>query len=223
MKKFIPALCLVILSFTGLMAQKYAYVDTEYILDNIPEYKDAQRQLDELAEEYQAEVEEAYAKLDKMVKDFQAESVLLPDDIKKKREDELNDERNKIRELQKQHFGPEGDLFDKREELVKPIQEKIFNAIEEIATEKNYSFVFDKAGSLSILYVNAKYDISDDVLDKVGAELGTVRREDRVKKQYKGGNNNAKPSSTQKNNNRAVPRPPSGMGPGGTVKRSERK
>jgi outer membrane protein len=195
---------------TGLVAQKYAYVDTEYILENIPEYKDAQNQLDELSDEYQAELEDKYAEIDKMYKDFQAEAVLMPEDIKKKKEQELIDKKAEVRELQKQRFGKDGDLFMKREELVKPIQEKIFNAIEEIATDKNYAFVFDKAGSLTILYVNAKFDISDDVLDAVGAELGTVRREERKKNDYTPPKNTSGKSGKKGNANR----PPSGPGGG---------
>jgi outer membrane protein len=195
---------------TGLLAQKYAYVDTEYILENIPEYKDAQNQLDELSADFQAELEDKYVEIDKMYKDFQAEAVLMPDDVKQKKEQELNDKKTEVRELQKQRFGKDGDLFMKREELIKPIQEKIYNAIEEIATDKNYAFVFDKAGSLTILYVNAKYDISDDVLDAVGAELGTVNRSERKKNNYtpppKSNNNKTNKSNTN--------RPPSGPGGG---------
>lgn len=176
-------------------AQKYAYVDSDYILDNIPEYKDAQNQLDELALEYQEEIEEKFAEIDKMYRDFQAEAVLLPEDIKKKKEEEIIQKEQEVRDLQKQRFGNEGDLFQKREELIKPIQEKIYNAIEEIAEEKNYAFVFDKAGSISILYVNVKYDLSDDVLDAVGAELGTVRREDRVRRDQQA------PTNTNNQNN----------------------
>jgi outer membrane protein len=136
----------------------------------------------------------------------------MPEDVKKKKEEEINKKKEELAALQKQRFGKDGDLFLKREELVKPIQEKIYNAIEEIATDKNYSFVFDKAGSLSILYVNAKYDISDDVLDKVGAELGTVRKEDRVKK-------NRPSSNTGKSKS---PSKPGGNAPG-PVRKGGRK
>ena len=216
MKKVLISLLLIV-AFSAAIAQKYAYVDTEYILDNIPEYKDAQNQLDELAEDYQKEIKEAYAELDRMYKNFQAEAVLMPDDIKKKKEEELLAKEIEVKELQRQRFGQDGDLFLKREELVKPIQEKIFNAIEEIATDKNYAFVFDKAGSLTILYVNAKYDISDDILDKVGAELGTVRREDRKKNEPGSGT-----TPPKKSNNVSSPKGPGGMGPG-AVRKTERK
>ena len=194
MKYSVIALALFVCFTTVSVAQKYAYVDTEYILENIPEYKDAQNQLDEYAAEYQQEIEEKIDEINKMTQDFQAEAVLMPEDVKNIKEEEINKKKEELATFQSQRFGTDGDLFLKREELVKPIQEKIFNAIEEIAVDKNYSFVFDKAGSLSILYVNAKYDISDDVLDKVGAELGTVRKEDRVKKNTPTSNPSRSPS-----------------------------
>lgn len=192
-----------------LTAQKYAYVDTEYILDNIPEYKDAQNQIDEMAEEFQEEIMDARAEIDKMYKNYEAEAVLMPDDIKDKKLEEIRKKEDEVKVLQNQKFGIEGDLFLKREELIKPIQEKIYNAIEEVATEKNYAFVFDKAGSLTILFVNAKFDISDDILDMVGAELGTVRREDRVKKEYKGGSTSGGSNSSSKKSS-SRPQPPGG-------------
>ncbi len=187
------------LLFTFAFSQKYAYVDSDYILENIPEYKDAQAQLDEVALEYQKEIEDKYAEVDKMYQAFQAEAVLMPEDIKKKKEEEIIAKQKEIEQLQKKRFGKDGDLFAKREELVKPIQEKIYNAIEEISVDNNYAFVFDKAGSLTILYVNTKFDISDDVLDKVGAVLGTVRKEDRVKKEQP---LNQKPNTSQPQNNK---------------------
>lgn len=208
MKRIVLSAILVMFTVTFLLAQKYAYVDTEYILENIPEYKDAQKQVDDLAEQYQKEIERKYAEINKLYKTYQAEAVLMPEDIKKKREEEIAAKEKEAKDMQVQRFGKDGDLFLKREELVKPIQEKIFNSIEEIATDKNYAFVFDKSGSLTILYVNAKYDISDDVLDDVGAELGTVRREDRVKNEYQ-----SAPPETQKTNNKS-PKGPGGMSPG---------
>jgi len=217
MKKTIITLFIVIFAATVIYAQKYAYVDTEYILENIPEYKDAQDQIDELAEDYQKEIEEEFAEIDRMYKTYQAEAVLMPEDIKNKKKEAIIAKENEVRELQNQRFGKDGDLFLKREELIKPIQEKIYNSIEEIATEKNYAFVFDKAGSLTILYVKPKFDISDDVLDDVGAELGTVRKEDRVKKEY-----TPTPDNNKSNRNRNSPQPPGGMNPG-PIKKSERK
>ncbi len=216
MKKLILISIFTVFTIFSLFSQKYAYVDTEYILDNIPEYTDAQNQLDELAEDYQREIEAKYEDIDRLLKTFQAEAVLMPDDVKKRREEELNNLKIEAKELQTQRFGIDGDLFLKREELIKPIQEKIFNSIEEIATEKNYAFVFDKAGSLTILYVNPKYDISDAVLDDVGAELGTIRKEDRKRNDYNSSSGSSKPANNNSppNNSRSSP---------GPVQKSERK
>lgn len=217
MKKLILISIFAVFAVLSLFSQKYAYVDTEYILDNIPEYIDAQNQIDELAEDYQREIEAKYEDIDRLLKTFQAEAVLMPDDVKKRREEELNLLKVEAKELQTQRFGIDGDLFLKREELIKPIQEKIFNSIEEIATEKNYAFVFDKAGSLTILYVNAKYDISDAVLDDVGAELGTIRKEDRKRNDY-----NSSSSGTSKPSNNNAPPKNSSSSPG-PVQKTNRK
>lgn len=217
MKKLILISIFAVFAVLSLFSQKYAYVDTEYILDNIPEYIDAQNQIDELAEDYQREIEAKYEDIDRLLKTFQAEAVLMPDDVKKRREEELNLLKVEAKELQTQRFGIDGDLFLKREELIKPIQEKIFNSIEEIATEKNYAFVFDKAGSLTILYVNAKYDISDAVLDDVGAELGTIRKEDRKRNDY----NSSSPGTSKPSNNNAPPKNSSSSP--GPVQKTNRK
>ena len=159
-------------SFNALTAQKMGYVDTEYILQNIPEYQDAQNEIEELSNQWQEEIEQKYAKVDQMYKAYQADAVLLPEDLRQKREQEIIDFDQEIKALQKNRFRTEGDLFQERQELIKPIQEKIFNAIEEIATTKNYGFVFDKASGPVIMYVDARYDISDEVLDQIGSIMG---------------------------------------------------
>jgi outer membrane protein len=167
------------ISARTVLAQKYAYVDTEYILKNIPEYNDAQDELDDLSKRWQKEIETNYTKVEEMYKSYQAEAVLLPDDIKKKREDEIIAKEKEVKELQRQYFGPEGELFQKRQELIQPIQEKVYNAIENIALTRNFAFVFDKAGGMTMLYGNPKFDISDDVLDEVGSVMQTIKREQR--------------------------------------------
>jgi outer membrane protein len=228
MKKRLIVTLLAVFVISMVSAQKYAYVDSDYILENIPEYKDAQNQLDELAEEYQKEIEGKFVEIDKLYKTYQAEVVLMPEDVKKKREQEITAKEKEVKDLQTLRFGKEGDLFLKREELIKPIQEKIYNAIEEIATEKNYAFVFDKAGSLTILFVSSKFDISDDVLDNVGAVLGTVRKEDRQRKEYQpstgttpkqDNKNQQNPENVNRMNN---PQKPGGEGPG-PVNKGEKK
>jgi outer membrane protein len=174
-------LTLAFVSMMGLFsyAQKYAYVDTDYILENIPEYNDAQSELNDLANQWQKEIEAKYAEIDQAYKSYQAEAVLLPEDMKKKREDEIVKKEQEVKELQNQRFGKDGDLFKKREELIKPLQEKIYNAVEEIATDGNYAIIFDKAGSLTMLYTNSKYDLSDEVLDKLGYSYKSNQEENK--------------------------------------------
>ncbi len=179
MKKLVLTFTMIMAASAIMFAQKYAYVDTDYILENIPEYQDALDILDEYSIQWQQEIEEKFADVDALYKEYQAEAVLLPEDMKRQRENEIIQKEQEAKELQKQRFGRDGDLFQKRLELVQPIQEKIYNAIEEIAEEQNYAFVFDKAGSLTILFARQKFDISDDVLDEVGMVMQTVRREDR--------------------------------------------
>lgn len=175
MKKTVLVTVFALLCSMTFAQQKFAYVDSEYILENIPEYLAAQDKLDELAIEWQKEIEQEFKEVDSLYKKFELESVLLPEDIKAKREKEIIAKEKEAKTLQKQRFGKEGDLFKKRAELVKPIQDKVYNAIEEVASEGAYGIIFDKSGALTILYSAAKLDKSDDVLDKLGYKPGTVK------------------------------------------------
>ena len=161
-----------ILFATTLQAQKFAYVDTEYILKNIPEYSEAQKQLDALSEQWQKKVEKKYEEIDKMYQDFQAEEILLTESMKNKRREEIIKKEQEAREFQKEKFGVDGELFKKRKELVKPIQEKIYKAIQETANIGKYAVIFDKAGEATMVYSNPKYDKSDDVLRRMGYKPG---------------------------------------------------
>ncbi len=167
----IPVLGL-LLAFAGVpkqsFAQKFAYVDTKYILDNITEYKAAQAELDKISVEWQKEIEAQYAEIDKLYKSFQAEQILLTPEMKKKREDEIIRKEKEAKNLQKKRFGVGGDLYKKRQELIKPIQDKVYAAIKEVATIGNYALILDKAGDLNILYSDPKYDKSEEVLNKMG-------------------------------------------------------
>jgi len=175
MKKLVLIAVMIFSVFAFATAQKFAYVDTDYILENIPEYNDAKALLDDLSEQWQHEIEEKYAEIDQLYKAYQAEAVLLPEDMKKKKEDEIIKKEKGVKELQRQKFGQDGELFKKRQELIKPIQEKIYNAIEEMAVQRNFAIIFDKSGSLSMLFADAKYDLSDDVLDELGYSYNTGR------------------------------------------------
>jgi len=149
-------------------AQKIAFVDSNYILQNIPEYGDAQAQLDAQSKEWQKEIDTKFSAVEKLYQNYQAEAVLIPEDLRKQKEREIIDAEKAAQSLQMQRFGAEGDLFKKREELVKPIQDKVFTAIEAIAVERNIDIVLDKSGAVTMLYANVKRDISDDVLIKMG-------------------------------------------------------
>jgi outer membrane protein len=155
-----------------LSAQKFGYVDSKYILGHIQAYQDAQADLDKMSMDWQKEIEQKYEGIEKMEKAYQAEKILLTDEMKKKRESELEEKRKEARELQKKRFGVEGDLFKKREELIKPIQDDIYTAIQDVASQGGLMVVFDKANQSNILYSNPKHDISDKVLKKMGLKPG---------------------------------------------------
>jgi outer membrane protein len=168
MKKITTTIAILIL-FSGLvMAQKYAFVDTEYILDRIPSYKAAQDQLDQMSEEWQAEIETMYDEIEKMYRDYQSEKVLLSEEMKIKQEEEIIQKENEAKELQRKYFGQEGSLYKKRQELIKPIQDEVYLTVKEIANEGNYAVIFDTASGASMLYTDPKYDKSDEVLEKLG-------------------------------------------------------
>ena len=176
MKKLILIVALVLATSaaTYAQAQKIAYVDTEYILGQIPEYKAAQAELDKTSIQWQKEIEAKYAEIDKMYKAYQAEQILLTEDMKKKREADIVSKEKEAKDLQKQRFGVDGELFKKRQELVKPIQDKVYNAIKTVAEKGGYAIIFDKSSDLTMLYTNSKFDKSDDVLENLGYKTGST-------------------------------------------------
>lgn len=170
MKNILFAL-LVLLSFPAF-SQKFAYVDTDYILANLPEYTSAQKQINEISIKWQKEIEEKLAEVDKMYKDYQVEKILLSEEMRIKKEEDIIKKEKEAKELQKKRFGQGGDLFKKQQELIKPIQDKVYNAIVEISETKGYAMVFDKAGSTTVIYSQKRYDISNDVIKQLGYEPG---------------------------------------------------
>lgn len=156
-------------------AQRFGYVDSNYILESIPEYQQKQQELDEISVQWQQEIEAMYAEIDRMYKDYQAEQILLTDDMKRKREEQIIEKEKEAKEKQKQRFGYQGDLFQKRQQFTKPIQDKVYAAIKEIADARGYAVIFDKAGTLTMLYTSAKYDLSEDVLDELGYSVKTEK------------------------------------------------
>ena len=148
--------------------QRFAFVDSEYILNNIPAYKSAQAQIDKLSADWQKEIETLYGEVDKLYKNYQAESVMLSEDMKKKRQDEIIKKEQSVKELQMKYYGPEGELAKKQQDLVKPIQDEVFKAIKEMAVEGGYAAVFDTSSDASILYANPRQDKSDELLERLG-------------------------------------------------------
>jgi outer membrane protein len=168
MKKIALTLTAVITLIFAANAQKFAFIDSEYILENIPAFNAAQEQLNQLSSQYQKELESMHAEIEQMYQDFQAESVLLSEDMKRKREDVIISKEKDYKSLQRKYFGPNGDLFKKRQGLVKPIQDDIFAAVQEIANDGSYAVIYDKAGGTTLFFTNPRYDLSDQVLQKMG-------------------------------------------------------
>lgn len=174
MKKIFLASVLFFFALT-VSAQKTAYLDTEYILKHIPDYKSSLTQIDGLSQQYQKEVDEVFKEVDKMYKSYQADQVLLTDDMRRRRENDIIETEKKAKELQRKKFGPEGDLFQTRVKLLKPIQEKVTATIAEVAKNKYIDFIFDKSSeSTMLIYASATYDISNDVIVKLGYKPGTL-------------------------------------------------
>lgn len=167
MKKLILTTVVAMMTVTAF-SQRYAYVDTEYILKNLSAYDDAQKELDRLSKQWQDEIEAQYAAIDRLYKAYQAEKVLLTEEMRKDREDEIVKKEQAAKDLQRKHFGVDGDLFKKREELIQPIQDDIYNAIKEVAQGGGFSVIFDKANQSNILYADPRYDKSDRVLSRLG-------------------------------------------------------
>jgi outer membrane protein len=166
-KNLLVACCLLLVGFAA-QAQKYAIIDTRYILEKIPDYAKAQKQLDGIAADWQKDIDARQTSLDKMYKDYEAEQVMLSEDLKKKREDQLFVKEKELRDLQRQRFGFEGDLFKKRQELVKPVQDKVHNAVQKLSVQRGYDFVLDKSEGITIIFADPKLDKSEDVLRELG-------------------------------------------------------
>lgn len=167
---FIFALILFGTTFAS-WGQKYGYIDSKYILDNMPEYAANKEKLDKFAERWQKDIDDRYEVLKKRKEAFAREEVLLPDDVRLKRKEEIEQLEQEIMQLQRQYFGVGGDLFTKRQELIKPIQDQIYDALEKVASKGNYTFVFDKANQSNLIFADSKFDISDRVLKELGINM----------------------------------------------------
>ena len=159
---------LAVVAAVGVQAQKYALVDMEYILKNIPAYERANEQLDQQSRRWQAEVDQLVQQAQDLYKKYQSESAFLSDEQRKAREEEILEKEKQASELKRLYFGPNGELFKKRESLMAPIQDEIYNAVKEVCEVKKYTVVVDRASATSIIYATPKVDISNEVLSKLG-------------------------------------------------------
>jgi outer membrane protein len=169
MKKIFFIACILSFAFAA-QAQRYAIIDTKYILDKMPDYKLAQKNLDDVAANWQKEIDELQQELDRMYKDYDAEQVMLSEELRKKREDQLFVKEKNLRDLQRTRFGFEGDLFKRRQELIKPIQDKVYNAVQKLAVQRGYDFILDKSEGITVIFADPKLEKSEDVLRELGVK-----------------------------------------------------
>jgi outer membrane protein len=168
MKKIVFCFILALGFATASIAQRYAIIDTRYILDKMGDYKEAQKTLDATANMWQKEIDAKQEQLNKMYRDFEAEQVMLTEELKKKREDELFNREKEVRDLQKKRFGYEGDLFKERQKLIKPIQDRVYTAVQKLAVARSYDFILDKSEGITVIFADPKLDKSEDVLRELG-------------------------------------------------------
>lgn len=168
MKRIFSVIFIMSLALMPALAQKFAFVDTEYILQNIPAYKSAQTQLENLSKTWQEEIDKAYAEVENLYKNYQTERLMLSDDMRKKKEEEIVKKEQSAQQLQQKYYGNDGELSKKQEELIKPIQEEIYKAVKELALDGGYAAIFDTSADATVLYANPKQDKSDEVLSRLG-------------------------------------------------------
>ena len=167
MKKLLLVLS-VLIFVENMNPQKFAYVDSQFILENIPEYQQAKQELDNMSYKWQEEIENAYQDIDKLYRAYQTDKVLLTDKMRQDREDQIIEKEKDVKELQQQRFGKDGDLYKKQQELIRPIQNLIYNAIQEYAEQGRYGIIFDKSSELLMLYADENLDKSEKILDYLG-------------------------------------------------------
>ncbi len=167
MKKVLSIVTIALFFVVAAQAQRIAYVDVNRILESVEDYQAAQNQLDQVASKWRQDIAQEYDKIKSLYNRYQAEQVLLSDEARKQREEEIMNKEKEVRDLQKEKFGPEGALFKMRQDLVRPIQDKIYAAIEEYAQERGFDFIFDKSGNAGIIFSNPSYDKTEDILKKL--------------------------------------------------------
>lgn len=169
MKKVLFSVLFLVSAVTAVKAQQhYCIIDSKYMLDKMSDYKDAQNKLDAISKTWQEEIDKMMTEVDNLYKSYQAEKPMLSDEMRRRREDEIVAKEKSAKDMQKQRFGYEGDLFKKRQEFIKPVQDRLYNAVQKMASSKGYDLVLDKAGGITLFYADPKLDKSDDVLKILG-------------------------------------------------------
>lgn len=198
---------IIFLFHQNIFAQRFVYVDTEYILERLPDYQKAQDQLNNIINDWRNEIEEKNAEIDKLRKAFQAEQVLLTEEMKQEKLAEIDEKEKSVLELNKQRFGYQGELFQKKQELIKPVQDKVYKEIQAMAEAKVYDFVFDKSSGVSMLFATPKYDRSDEILKALGVTNTALPKSEKAPVSTKP--NTAPPKTTEdskpENNNTTKP------------------
>ncbi|MXV17784.1 OmpH family outer membrane protein [Hufsiella ginkgonis] len=173
MKKFLLTIAFIFGIMAGSFAQRFAYVDTEYILKHIPEYNSAKKQMDALSAQWQKDVDARFAEIEKLYKAYQADQVLLSDEMRKRRENEIIDKEKAAKDFQSMKFGYQGDLYKENNKLIKPIQDKVAVAVRAVAENRQLDMVIDKNSEVTLLYISPRLDVSNDVITRLGYKPGT--------------------------------------------------
>ncbi|MFD0792802.1 OmpH family outer membrane protein [Mucilaginibacter litoreus] len=176
MKKIILVLFFTFTAFTAAFAQRFAYVDSDYILKHMPEYASSQRQLASLSEQWQKDVDGRFQEIERLYKAYQADQVLMTPDVRKKREAEIVQKEKEAKDYQRQIFGPEGELSKKSNSLIKPIQDRVSKAVQAVAESENLDMIFDKNSEVIMLYANPRYNKSDEVITRLGLKPGVLAK-----------------------------------------------
>ncbi|MDT3404828.1 OmpH family outer membrane protein [Mucilaginibacter terrae] len=176
MKKLLLTLIIAIAAVSGAWAQRFAYVDSDYILKHIPEYASSQKQLAAISDQFQKEVDGRFQEIDRLYKAYQADQVLMTPDMKKRREAEIVDKEKAAKDFQRSKFGPDGELSQRSSSLVKPIQDRVSKAIQAVAENENLDMIFDKNSEVMMLYANPRYNKSDAVITRLGLKPGAFAR-----------------------------------------------
>lgn len=175
-KKIILVVALTFLSITGALAQRFAYVDSEYILKHVPDYISAQKQLAALSDQWQKEVDGRFQDIDRLFKAYQADQPLMTAEVKKRREEEIVAKEKEAKDFQRQKFGPEGELSQRSNAIIKPIQDRVAKAVQAVAEGENLEVIFDKNSEVIMLYANPRYNKSDAVITRLGLKPGVLAK-----------------------------------------------